>query len=147
MADRDELGIRMLCAWNNIPRNMAPPEWSQISNAFTREAWARVAEAAIEYYKEQTVGMSPSDIPKIPDATANLRNAGFVFGEINGDIYNDAADRFDVGENVTTSSVRELWVLSPAEAIVQTVNTVYHVYWFNGKEPVTIPSNVKVYRP
>jgi hypothetical protein len=50
--ERDELGIRMLCAWNNVPREASPPEWSSHLNAATREAWARVAVAAIEYSRE-----------------------------------------------------------------------------------------------
>ena len=50
--DRDELGLRMLCAWNNVPREKAPAEWSQHANAWTRDAWARVAEAAIAYHLE-----------------------------------------------------------------------------------------------
>lgn len=51
--DRDELGLRMLCAWNNIPREAAPAEWSQHANAWTRDAWARVAEAAVAYHLER----------------------------------------------------------------------------------------------
>lgn len=49
---RGELGIRMLCAWNNIPRDKAKPEWSTHLNESTRDAWERVAFAAIEFIDE-----------------------------------------------------------------------------------------------
>jgi hypothetical protein len=55
--ERDELGIRMLCAWNNIPREAAPSEWSNHANASTRDAWARVAEAAMIFRDWPLVSM------------------------------------------------------------------------------------------
>lgn len=53
--ERDEIGIRMLCAWNNIPRSAAPADWSSHANASTREAWARVAEAAIAFAESRAM--------------------------------------------------------------------------------------------
>lgn len=53
---RGELGIQMLCAWNNIPRDKAPASWSEHHNEWTRDAWARVAEAAIQHHAANSDG-------------------------------------------------------------------------------------------
>jgi hypothetical protein len=48
----DELAIRMLCAWNNIPREQAHADWSRHANQWTMEAWERVADAVRAYDME-----------------------------------------------------------------------------------------------
>lgn len=52
--DRDELGLRMLCAFNNVPRDQIPKAWENLPhyNVWTRDAWGRVAEAARAYLTE-----------------------------------------------------------------------------------------------
>jgi hypothetical protein len=57
---RSELGIRMLCAWNNIAREDAPAFWSRHANDGTAMAWNRVAKAVRQYDAEQAALTSPA---------------------------------------------------------------------------------------
>jgi len=43
---RTDLALAMLCAWNNIRPDQAPPEWWNHPDDLNRIAWERVAEAA-----------------------------------------------------------------------------------------------------
>jgi hypothetical protein len=43
---RSSLALAMLCAWNNIPPEKAPPEWFNHPSHESRVAWERVAQAA-----------------------------------------------------------------------------------------------------
>lgn len=48
---RDELALKMLCAFNNCPPRLAPNGWRYFPNPATKAAWQRVAEAAREHLK------------------------------------------------------------------------------------------------
>lgn len=46
---RTELAYNMLCAWSNVSPDKAPPEWWQHPSDNNRQAWERVAQAALDY--------------------------------------------------------------------------------------------------
>lgn len=46
---RDDLALKMLCAFNGCPPKLAPNGWRYFPNAATKRAWCRVAEAAREH--------------------------------------------------------------------------------------------------
>lgn len=41
---RDELALRLLCAFNGVPPESAPPSWWFYPNSTAKEAWGRVAD-------------------------------------------------------------------------------------------------------
>lgn len=43
---RDPMALALLCAWNNIPVDKAPPGWAFHPSDRNFEAWERVAAAA-----------------------------------------------------------------------------------------------------
>lgn len=45
---RDALALKLLCAFNGIPPDSAPPGWAFFPNDRTMAAWERVAAAARE---------------------------------------------------------------------------------------------------
>ncbi len=57
--ERDELAIRMLCAWNNISREQAHADWNRHANQWTMDAWDRVADAVRGYDLEAVFGNTP----------------------------------------------------------------------------------------
>lgn len=52
MAERDDLGMRMLAAWLNVRPDQIPPENRAHLNPHTMAAWQRVGEAAIAWERE-----------------------------------------------------------------------------------------------
>lgn len=44
----------MMCAWNNVDPETAPDQFRRAPSATDLEAWARVADAAIEWYRMAT---------------------------------------------------------------------------------------------
>lgn len=54
---RNEISLQMLAAWNNIDLADAPPEWTDHLNEWTRDAWVRVAVAAIKAIRKPTPAM------------------------------------------------------------------------------------------
>lgn len=57
----------MLCAWNNIPPDQAPPEWANHPNDQNRIAWERVAEAARKFIEEERQMPSPLNSEPLHD--------------------------------------------------------------------------------
>lgn len=56
---RDEVALRLLCAFNGVDPVKAPPGWSAHPNASTRKAWERVAAEAEQIFDGRHVGVTP----------------------------------------------------------------------------------------
>lgn len=50
---RSEIGLRVLCAWDNISLDQALEFWSQHANEATAKAWNRVIKAVREFDAEK----------------------------------------------------------------------------------------------
>lgn len=68
MAERDELALAMLAAWLNVQPDQIPAENRAHLNPHTREAWARVGDAA-----RQTIAATYER--RISELEAQLANA------------------------------------------------------------------------
>jgi hypothetical protein len=60
---RDPLAVKLLCAWNNVPPDKAPPGWAYHPSDKSFEAWERVATAA-------RIELTPAADPGGEDARA-----------------------------------------------------------------------------
>ena len=52
---RDELSLVMLCAFNNIKPEQAPPAWWFFPHHDSAQAWDRVAKAARAYIEKENL--------------------------------------------------------------------------------------------
>lgn len=50
---RDEIAMRLLCAFNGVKPGQAPPGWWFYPNNASHEAWKRVADEAKVIFQEQ----------------------------------------------------------------------------------------------
>lgn len=50
---RDPLALAMLCAWNNVKPEQAPPGWAFHPNDKNFEAWERVATVARHHLQKE----------------------------------------------------------------------------------------------
>ncbi len=58
---RDEMALRLLCAFTGVPIAAAPADWGEHFNRSTRAAWARVAEVIDQEVARKMTERSHSD--------------------------------------------------------------------------------------